>query len=125
MSALLPLSFQRLGTARNPRPSLTNAERLQAYRMAVEPMLGNYWPWKFTQVYGGGGVESRHASHGSEDCGPSQGWCQIGFESRQTDATTSSRSSALPASTLSARGPASLTLSPEGGDSGATDGDTQ
>lgn len=70
MTGLSALSFQRLGTTRNPRPSLTNAERLQAYRKAVEPELANNWPWKFT-----------------------------------------------------ARGPASLTLSPEGGASGATDGD--
>jgi hypothetical protein len=49
--------------------------------------------------YGGGGVESRHALHGSSARGPSQGWCQSGFDSRLTDATTKSRSSALPAST--------------------------
>jgi hypothetical protein len=48
MTALSALSFQRLGTTRNPRPSLTNAERLRAYRMAVEPELANNWPWKFT-----------------------------------------------------------------------------
>lgn len=46
--------------------------------------------------YGVGGVGSRHALHGSSDCGPSQGRCQRGFDSRLTDATTVSRSSALP-----------------------------
>lgn len=49
MTGLSALSFQRLGTTRNPRPSLTNAERLQAYRKAVEPMLGNAYPWRFSK----------------------------------------------------------------------------
>ena len=42
LPGLLPLSLQRLriGSKHTPRP-LTNEQRLQAYRAAVLPVLGN------------------------------------------------------------------------------------
>jgi len=42
LPGLLPLSLNRLriGTRNTPRP-LTNEQRLQAYRNAVQPVLGN------------------------------------------------------------------------------------
>ncbi len=42
LPGLLPLSLQRLriGSKHTPRP-LTNEQRLQAFRNAVQPVLGN------------------------------------------------------------------------------------
>lgn len=43
LPGLLPLSLQRVGVGKRAKPArpLTNEQRLQAYRAAVLPVLGN------------------------------------------------------------------------------------
>ena len=47
MSALLHLSFVRLGCTGKPPPTPTNEERVRAFRAAYVPQLanGHPWPW--------------------------------------------------------------------------------